>query len=240
MKRVLAFSLVAILVGAVLNVPVLETAEDEFPFTEMYRDDTDALQKELAQVYFEVQQGKSAQAVYEHVLQLAERVAVLLGEGELAFQEMDEKETEERIQGSLQDCMEIFLILGLSDRKSELQNLGYSEEDLSRMREWILEYNDWYHHASSGFNSQEREQLHAMGLTDDEISEVEAFVRAHYSEICTTTETLQQQQTELLYIEVSLSVLALKLLEESGQGKSSKEDRLREAEGDLLAVIERG
>jgi hypothetical protein len=38
----------------------------------------------------------------------------------------------------------------------------------------------------------------------------------------------------------SLSILALKLLEESNQGKSSKEDRLQEAERDLLAVMEKG
>jgi hypothetical protein len=241
MKRVMALSLVAILLVAVLNVPVLETAEDEFPLTKMYRDDAYALQQEMAQVYFEIQQGRKAQSIYEHVLQLTERVAVLLGEGGLAFQEMDEKEMEERIQGSLQDCMEIFLILGLSEqRKSELQNVGYTEEDLSRMREWILEYNDWYHHASSGLSSQEREQLYGMGLTDDEISEVEASVRTHYSEIHTTTETLQQQQTELLYTEVSLSALALKLLEEGNQGKNGKEDRLQEAERDLLTVMEKG
>ena len=158
MKRILALGLVAALFVTVCDVPAFsEPALNENSVYREYRDSIFRLQQDVVHLYLELQQGKNPQAVYEHILQVTEQIAVLIGKAELASKEVDDA-----LQISLQDYMEMLLLLGLpEDRKSNLMSLGYTEEDIAELMDWILHYNDYNHHIITGFSPEEMERFYA-------------------------------------------------------------------------------
>lgn len=136
----------------------------------------------------------------------------------------------------------MLLILGLpEDRKLDLMSLGYTEEDIAEFMDWILHYNDYNHHIITGFSPEEMERFYAAGLTDAQISELQAFVNNYYAQLHSAQEVVKQQQTELMQVQVSLSLAALKLLENENHDKSKNKDknpdRLQNTEEKLLQTI---
>ncbi len=239
MKKGLAFGLVAVLFLMMCDIPPISESEGENPYKlyKEYRNSLYLLQKDITQVYLEIDK-KNPQAVYEHMLQVIEKTAPLIGEANTASQNVHD-----HLQISLQDHLEILLILGLSEEQKEnLANLGYAEEDIAELLTWLLHYNDYYHHVSTGFAPEEMEWFYSGGLTDDEISGLQNILEEHYIQLYTAQQMVKQHQTELLYIQVSLSIAASQILSESDNGKNKDNDNdsekmLMNAEKRLLEVI---
>jgi hypothetical protein len=173
-----------------------------------YREDLYSLQKDLTLLYMELQQGKNTQAVYQHALQVIETTALQIGKAQNASQDIHDA-----LQVSLQDHLEIILLMGLSDnRKESLTDLGYTDEDIAEIIEWLATFNDFHNYAVTGFPPEERERFYQAGFTDDQISEIQDILVDHYSTLHTASQVVKEQQTELLDIQTTLSIAALKLL----------------------------
>jgi len=166
-------------------------------------------------------QEKNPQAVYQHILQITEKTAQLMGEAERASQNMHDA-----VQISVQDYLEILLRLGFSEKQKEnLADLGYTEDDLHELRTWLLYYNDYYHHTATGFTPKEIEWFYSMGLTDDDITQLQNRMQEHYTKLHTASQMVKQHQKELLYIQVSLSIAALQQLSALETDKSKNKDK---------------
>ncbi len=239
MKKGLAFGLVAVLFLMMCDIPPISESEGENPYKlyKEYRNSLYLLQKDITQVYLEIDR-KNPQAVYEHILQVIEKTARLVGEVNTASQHVHD-----HLQISLQNHLEILLILGLSEEQKEnLANLGYAEEDIDELSDWLLHYNDYYHHVSTGFTPEEMEKFYSLGFTDDEISELQTIIHTHYIQLHTAQKVVKEHQMELLNIQVLLSVTALQTLTESEKdnGKiegKEKLDSLLNAERKLLKSV---
>jgi hypothetical protein len=191
------------------------------------------LQEDVTQVYLELHQGKNLHAVYEHVLHTIEETAVLIGNAEAAS-----KDIHEEFQISLQNHMELLLILGLTqEQKSNLLDLGYTEDDITDFMDWISIYNDFNHHVTTGFTPGEMERFQTVGLTDTNIAELQAFINDHYTQVYTAQQVVNQQQTELLQLQLLLSLAALNLLEEGDHKNSKCSDILQHAQEKLYQAI---
>lgn len=233
MKKELALSLITALVLMLCDSPVIsEPIYGDYTVYREYRDDLYSLQRDIALIYMELHQQKNPRAVYEHILQTTEKTALLIGEAESAS-----RDVHDALQISVQDYMEILLRLGISEKQKEsLVVLGYTEDDIDKLLTWLLYYNDYYHHAVSGFTPEEIEWFYSMGLTDEQIAELQTIMEEHYAQLHTAQQMVKQHQKELLYVQVSLSIAASRtLLELSEKGKSKSE--LQDAEEKLLQAI---
>lgn len=241
MKKELALSLLVILLVTVCDVPALSDndLEDHEIYRE-YRDDLYLLQKDITQIYLELHQGKNLQAVYEHIVQTVEKTAAVIGEAELASHNVHDA-----LQISLQDHLEIVLILGLFEKQKEnLINLRYTEEEIAELSDWLLHYNDYYHHATAEFTAEEIKQLHSLGLAVEQIAELQHVITEHYTKKQAAHKVVKQQQTELMKIQALLSLAALQALSElekdsKGKAKDKGKDasELLNAEEKLLEAI---
>ena len=129
-------------------------------------------------------------------MQTVEKTAEVIGRAELASQNVYDG-----LQFSLRSQLEVLLILGLTEeQKTHLLNLGYTEEDVAEIMDSLLHYNDYYHHATTGFTPEEVEWFHSMGLTDAQIVEMQTAIQEQYTQVRTYQEVVKQQQTELLYV----------------------------------------
>lgn len=91
--------------------------------------------------------------MYEYILQVIEKIARLIGEVNTASQNVHD-----HLQISLQDHLKILLILGFSEEKKEnLTDLGYTEEDINDLLTRLLHFNDCNHHVATGFIPEEVE-----------------------------------------------------------------------------------
>ncbi|MBU7017677.1 MAG: hypothetical protein HXS44_09220 [Theionarchaea archaeon] len=235
MKKGLALCIIVTLLITLCDIPVFsEPAPDEYVVYREYREDLLRLQEETARVYLELHQEKNPQAVYEHVLQVIHQTAVLLGDTEAASMDIDYD-----LQPSLQNYMEMLLLLGLNEEKmAHLMDLGYTEEDIVKFMDWILTYNDFNHHAMTGFTPEEMERFYSAGLTDAHIADLQAFINDYYASPHTVQEGVNQEKG-LQHIQISLSLIALKILEENHvKNKEKDTDRLQNAEGNLAVAIQ--
>lgn len=235
MKKV-ALGVIVALFMTMCDIPAFsESALDEYAVYREYRDNIYRLQQDVAHLYLELHREKNTQAVYEHVLQVIEKTAALTGEAALASKDINDD-----LRASLQNYMEILLILGLNEEQiSNLMDMGYTEEDIAGFMDWILLYNDYNHHVVTGFTPEEMELFYAVGLTDEQITDLQTFIHDHYAQLHTAQNVVKQQQTELMQVHVSLSLVALKLLENENQNKEKGKDteRLNQAEEKLLQAI---
>jgi hypothetical protein len=234
-----ALSLILILFLAFCNIPSLpgDTETTDFPVYREYREGLYSLQKDLTLLYMELQQGKNTQAVYQHTLQVIETTALQIGKAQYASQDIHDA-----LQVSLQDHLEIILLMGLSDsRKESLTDLKYTDEDIAEIIEWLATFNDFHNYAVTGFAPEERERFYQAGFTDDQISEIEDILVDHYSTLYTASQVVKEQQTELLEIQTTLSIAALKLLLEEPPEQGKKKDSgpgLQNAEEKLVEAIQ--
>ncbi len=234
MKKALALSLIIIFSVTMYDVPALSepASEDPYKIYKEYRDSLFSLQQDIAHVCMELHQGKNVQAVYEHMLQVTEKTAVLIGKAENTSQNVHDI-----LQISLQDRMEMILILGLSEKQKEnLIELGYTEDDMAELLDWILLHNDHYFHAAAGFTPEEIEQLHSMGLTDEHIVELHTKIKDYYTKMHTTQQVVKQHQIELMHIQLLLSLSILQTLSDLDKGGKGKSE-LQDAEEKLLQAI---
>ena len=237
MKKELALSLVITLFLAMCNIPVVSEpdSQEEYAVYREYRENLCRLQEDTALIYLELHQGKNPHAVYEHMLQIVERTAVLIGNTEAAS-----KDIHNDLRPSPQNFMEMILLLGLNEeQKSNLKNLGCTEEDIAEFMDWILVYNDYNHHVIEGFTPEEMERFYSAGLTDAQVSELQTFIDNYYAHLHTTQEAVKQQQTGLLQVQTSMILAAVKLLEDNVEVKDKSKDsgRLQNAEGKLVEAI---
>ncbi len=205
-----ALGLVVVLLLMMCDIPVSESDYDTYHLYKKYRDDLYTLQKDITHLYVELHQGKNAQAVYEHLLQTVEKTAVLIGKAELAS-----KDVHEHLQISLKDHIELTLVRGLSEsQKENLAALKYTEKDITELLDWLFHYNDYNYHAVIGFTPEEMERFYSLGLTDEHIDELQTIMNDHYTNLYTAQQLVKEHQTELMHIQVSLSVAALPILSE--------------------------
>ncbi len=237
MKKMMALSLAAALFLALCNVPAFSEPEDytkDYTIYKEYRNDLVMLQQDITKLHLELE--KNPQAAYEHILQIVERTAELTGEAELASHSIHNV-----LQINLQDQLELLLILGFSEAQNQyLTNLGYTEEDILELKEWFLYYNDSYHHAVTGFTPEEVERFHLLGLEDTQIRELQKVMDEHYTHLYTAQEVVKQHQRELMQVQVSLSLAALKTLRELEKNKDKDKDKgleLQKSEEKLLQAI---
>ncbi len=231
--KITALTLIIVLFLTVCDVPVFSESVSEDPYRvyNEYRTSLLALQQDIAQVYLELE--KNPQAVYEHMLQVTERTAVLIGNAEIAS-----RYVEDGFQGSLRGHLELLLEFGPSEKqKNDLMNLGYTEEDIAKILDSLAYYNDNYHRAVEGFTPEQIQRFSSMGLTDAQIADLQARISDHYAQIHTLAEEIKEQQTELLCIQISLSAAALKVLLDSKSTGKGKSDELKNAEEKLLEAI---
>lgn len=234
MKKIPAFGLIVILLVMTCDIPAFSSsASENYKVYNEYRASLITLQESIAQLYLELQQKKNSQAVYSHMLQATENTAALIGNAEVASHNVYNG-----FQGSLQGHLELFCEYGLSEeQKRDLMNLGYAEEDIVEIEKSLAHYNDYYHHAAEEFTPEQIQWFFSAGLTDEQILELHASIRDHYSQIHTLEEEIRQQQTELLYVQVSLSIAALKMLLDQEDKDKDKSDELRNVEEKLLEAI---
>jgi len=85
MKKGLALSLGAVLLLMMCDIPLISESEggDPYKLYKEYRNSLYALQKDITQVYLEIDK-KNPQTVYEHILQVIEKTARLIGEANTA------------------------------------------------------------------------------------------------------------------------------------------------------------
>lgn len=232
--KIQALTLIIVLFLTVCDVPVFSdpVSEDPYRIYNAYRTSLLSLQQDIAQVYLELQE-KNPQALYEHMLQVTEKTAVLIGNAETASHYV-----EDGFQGSLRGHLELLLEFGPSEKqKNDLINLGYTEDDIAKILDSLAYYNDNYYRAVEGFTPEQIERFSSMGLTDTQIAELQAKISDHYTQIHSLEEEIKKQQKELLCIQVSLSAAALKvLLDLKGTGKD-KSAELKNAEEKLLEAI---
>jgi len=214
------------------DIPVSEHVSEDYRVYTEYRTSLIALQQDIAQLYLELQQ-KNLKAGYQHVLQTIETTAVLIGKAEAASHNVYNG-----FQGSLRGHLELICEYGFSEeQKRDLMNMGYTGEDIAHIKKSLAHYNDYYYHAAEEFNPEQIQWFSSMGLTDAQILDMQTAICDHYTQIHTLEEEIKQHQTELLYIQVSLSLAALKMLldqEDKGKGRS---DELKNAEERLLEAI---
>jgi len=237
MKRGLALSLIVALVLMVCDIPALSelVSEDPYHIYSEYKDSLCTLQQDIAQIHLELRQGKNPPAVYEHMLQTVELTATLIGKAELASHNIHDG-----LQSSLQSHLELLLTQGLSEeQKTDLINLGYTEEDINNLLNSLLHYNDYYHHVITGFSAEEVEWFYSLGLTDEHIAELQDDIYHHYTQVHRFQQVVKHHQEELMYIQVVLSVAALQTLLELDHQEQSKikSDELQNAEEKLLEAI---
>lgn len=231
MKKV-ALSLIVVLLLMLCDIPVSESDYDTYHLYKEYRDDLYTLQKDITHIYIELHQGKNTQAVYEHLLQTVEKTAVLVGKAELASKDMHDA-----LKISLQDHIELTLVRGLSEsHKENLAALKYTEKDITELLDWLVHYNDYNHHAVIGFTPEEMERFYHLGLTDEHIDELQTIMNDHYTQLYTAQHVVKEHQTELMYIQVSLSVAALPILSELNTHGKEK-SRLQNVEEKLLQAM---
>jgi hypothetical protein len=218
------------------DIPVFSenVSEDPYSIYNEYRNSLIALQKDIALISMELQQGKNSQAVYEHIVQTIEKTAVLIGYAEKASHNVPNG-----FQGSLRGQLESLLEFGLSEeQKSTLMNLGYTEDTINEMMKSLTYYNDFYYHASRGFTPEQRQWFNSIRLTDTQISELQTRIHDHYTQVHTREEGIKQQQTELLYIQLSLSAAALGILVDQEERGKDKLGESENAEEKLLEAIQ--
>ncbi|MGD2249796.1 MAG: hypothetical protein PVF58_15415 [Candidatus Methanofastidiosia archaeon] len=243
MKKVAVYGIVITLFLMMCDTPVFSGVidnDEEYSVYETYYANVHELEEDIVQLYLDIHQKKNSQAVYQHILQTIQKTAVLIGEAEPASQDIYE---DTRI--SLQNYMEITLILGLKEQKSRLMDLGCTEEDIALVMDWILQYNDYNHHVTTGFTPEEKNRFYALGVTDEQISVFQTMVNEYYAQSHTAQKVVKQQQTGLMQVQVYLSLAALKLLQEDqgkdnkgkGNNKDKNIDRLQNAEERLLQAI---
>jgi hypothetical protein len=226
-----ALGLVVILLMMTCDIPASES-DDTYHLYKQYRDDLYTLQKDITHLYGELNQGKNAQAVYEHLLQTVEKTAVLLGKAELAS-----KDIHENLQISLQDHIELTLVRGLSEpHKENLAALQYTEKEITELLDWFVHYNDYNHHAVMGFTPEEMERFYHLGLTDAHIDELQTIMNDHYTHMYTAQQFVKEHQTELMHIQVSLSMAALPILSELNTHTKEK-STLQNVEEKLLKAM---
>jgi hypothetical protein len=234
MRKILALSLGIFLFVMVCDIPALpgSLSDDPYKAYNEYRTSLLALQQDTAQLHLELQQ-KNPEAVYHHMLQVIEDTAALIGNAEVAS-----RNTYDGFQGSLRGHLELLFDHGLTEKqKTDLLSLGYTEEDIGELLESLAYYNDYHHNAVEGFTPEQVHWFSSMGLTDAQIFELQTTISNHYTQIHTVEEELKQHQKELLYIQLSLSVAALKvLLDQENKGKNTS-DGLENAEEKLLEAI---
>jgi hypothetical protein len=235
MKKGIALGIIVALFFMMCDIPVLSESEDSFTVYREYRDSLHDLQRDTTQIYLELHEGKNLQAVYEHIIQTVEKTSVSLGKAHRASQDIHD-----RLQISLQDHLEIILVLGLSENQKEnLSTLGYTDDDVDELLDFFLHYNDYYHHVETGFTPEEMERFRSVGLTDDQVSEVHDILDDHYNEWSTAQKVVKEHQIELMHAQVSLSVAALQTLLESPdtKDKDKSENRITNAEENLLNAL---
>ena len=174
----------------------------------------------------------------EHLLQTIEKTATLIGQANTASQHVHD-----HVQISLQEHLEILLVLGLSEEQTKnVTDLGYTEKDRDELLTWLLHYNDCLHHVSTGFTPEQMEWFYSVGLIDDQIFDLQTVLENHYAQRYTAQQMVKQHQTELLYIQISLSITALQELSKLDKGKDKNkgnnlEKTLLNAEERLLEAI---
>lgn len=233
-KKVLALSMLAALLLMMGDIPTLSESVSKYPYDvyEEYQDALFALQKDITQLYMEVHQRKNPEVLYRHMLKTIEAAAVLVGKAEPASHNIHNI-----LQISLQDRMEMLLIEGLPERQKEnLINLGYTEEDIVEFLDWILTCNDNYHHSVSGFTPEEKNRLYAIGLTDEQISELQTYINGYYTQLHTAQHVVKQHQTELIQIQLLLSLAASQILP-CFENDDNESNRLHNAEEKLLEAV---
>lgn len=184
----------------------------------------------MARLHLELHQKKNPHAVYQHFLHAIERTATLIGEAEPASHDVIEG-----MHFSVQGQLELLLTSGPLTQNN-LFNLGYTEEDIADLTDSLARYNDYYHHVTVGFTPEERERFHDLGLTDDDIAQLHTDITDYYTDIRTYEEVVKQSQRELVYIQIWLSLAALKILLEN-QDKAKGTSDLMNAEEKLLEAI---
>jgi hypothetical protein len=102
---------------------------------------------------------------------------------------------------------------------------------------WISIYNDFNHHVTTGFTPEEMERFYTVGLTDTNIAELQAFINDHYTYRYTAQQVVNQQQTELLQLQLLLSLAALNLLEEGDHNNSKDPHTIQHAQEKLYQAI---
>lgn len=229
----LALSLAALLLMS-CDIPALSgPVSDPYKIYNEYRDSLYVLQEDIAQIYLELQ-GKNPQAVYEHILQSIEKTAAVIGKAELASHNIHDG-----LQFSLQSHLELLLRCGLSEKqKTDLIDLGYAEDDMNRLLNSLVHYNDHYHHAVTGFTAEEMERFYSIGLSDEQIAELQTHIEYHYTQVHRFQKVVKHHQEELMYIQVALSLVALQtLLELDHKEKEKSKSELQKAEEKLLEAI---
>lgn len=231
MKKILAPTLSLLLFVTMCDIPAFSQPTSEYEIYNDYRNSLITLQQDVAQLYLELQQ-KNPQAVYQHILQITEDTAALIGNAEIASHNVYKG-----FQGSLQGHLELFFQYGLSEKqKKELLDLGYTEKDIAEIMKSLAYYNDYYYHAVEEFTPEQVQWFYSMGLTDTQIIELQTKIRDHYTQIHTLEEEIKQHQIELLYVQFSLSIAALKMLLDQ-ENTDKKSDNLKKAEEKLLKAI---
>ncbi len=228
MKKGVGVSVALILVLMMCDIPVVSEENPHQMYRE-YRDSLFDLQQEVARLHLELRQ-KNLHAVYQHFLHTIERTATLIGEAEPASHDVIEG-----MHFSVQGQLELLLTSGPLTQNN-LSNLGYTEEDIADLTDSLARYNDYYHHMTVGFTPQERERFHELGLTDDDIAQLHVGITDYYTDIRTYEEVVKQSQRELLYIQIWLSLAALKILLEN-QDRAKGTSDLMNAEEKLLETI---
>ncbi|MBU6998690.1 MAG: hypothetical protein HXS42_13615 [Theionarchaea archaeon] len=234
-----AFSVILFLFVALGDVPLFSQPENEDLYRQYneYRESLLDLQEEAATVTLEVKQNPNSQVVYNHLLRIVEKTGILIGKAELASQNAFEG-----FQGSLKGRLEILLEFGFSEnQRADLLALGYTEEDLTELMRALAYYNDDYYHAANGFTEEERAWLHSLGLTDSDMAKIQASMKDTYEEIHRMREEIKKQQSDLLYIQLSLSAAALRCLMDTkveAEKKAGDPRSLEPAEEKLLKAIQ--
>ena len=223
------YRITLVILFSLCDIPAVSEPASAYIYND-YRDSLITLQQDVAQIYLELQQ-KNSQAVYQQALQAIEKTAALIGHAEIASHHMHSG-----FQGSLKGQMELLLEFGLSEKqKKDLLDLGYTEKDIADTMKSLAYYNDHYYRAAAGFSPEQREQFSLMGLTDAQMSQLQVAVTNHYTQIHTLEEEIKHHQRELLYVQFSLSIAALKILDQEDKGKKS--DNLKRGEEKLLGSI---
>lgn len=235
MKQRLALSLIIVFMLMVCNVPTFSesTSEDPYKVYSEYKHSLFMLQQDIARIYLELQ-GKNPQAVYEHMLQSIESTATLIGKAEIASQNVHDG-----LQISLQAQLNVFFLLGFTkEQKTDLLNVGYTEEDIDELLKVLAYCDDHNYHAITGFSTEEVEWFRSWGLTDEQITELQASICDNYTKIRTNQELVKEHQSELLYIQIILSLAALQTLTELDDQKKNKDkSELHDSEEKLLEAI---
>jgi len=225
MKRFITSLLTFLILSSAITPAVLAGEESKnhikYDISDYQKDLLD-LNEKVAEVYQDLNMGDEprSKSSYVHVVGTAEEASKLIGKTNKLVALLSGSEFEST-NTSLGSQLDDVGITGLSSElKDDLIEAGYTLDDIEALEKKLIEYNAYlYRISTDGFSPEEIQSLRNAGYTDEDIENLKNKITQRYFSNFNAGEQLNASKNELYQVQATLSILGLKLLINSSEGK---------------------